>query len=84
MELSRDNEVSSYQSSGIGATETINSDWGLDVLSRGRSGGGGGVCAHRGLGERPLRSCSSERAKGLSGQHDGGEREDWLVELKGY
>ena len=54
----------SYQSSGIGAIETVHSYRGSDFL-----GGSSGVAARRNSGKRPLGSCSSDGAECLSGEH---------------
>lgn len=54
----------SYQSSGIGAIETVHSYRRSDFL-----GSSSGVAARRNSGKRPLGSCSSDGAECLSGEH---------------
>lgn len=71
----------SYQGSGIGAIETVDGDGRLDLLAA-SSSGGGGVGAHGSPGNCPRGSGSSERADGLSGQHDG-ERERVEYQARG-
>lgn len=53
-----------YQSRGIGAIETVHSYRRSNFL-----GGSSGVAARRNSGKRPLGSCSSDGAEGLSGKH---------------